>query len=80
MSASSSEVRSEIVAIRQWSMISRSENRPITVCVFPQSMATSMARYLPPTAVSGVMSKAMSSAGADCVITLVEIASAPASA
>ncbi len=75
MSASSSDVRSATVAMRQWSTIWRSANRPITVWVLPQSMATSTVQPSPV-----AMSKPMSSAGADCVMTLVEIASAPVSA
>ena len=52
----------------------------MTVWVLPQSMARSMASHLPWLRHPTSMSKAMSSAGADCVITLVEITSAPASA
>src|SRR3954454_15840794 len=44
MSASSSEVRSASVAMRQWSTRSLPRNSPTTVCVFPASMASSIGR------------------------------------
>ena len=43
MSASSSEVRSATVAMRQWSTSSASRNSPTTVCVFPASIVNNMA-------------------------------------
>src|SRR3954452_8466531 len=46
MSASSSDVRSAAVAMRQWSTSSRSEKSPMTVWVLPQSMANSMSLRL----------------------------------
>src|SRR5690348_16856908 len=42
INASSSEVRSSPVAMRQWSASSLLLNRPTTVCVFPTSMASSI--------------------------------------
>src|SRR2546421_10954060 len=46
-SASSSAVRSPIVAIRQWCERSVPWNSPSTVCVFPTSMASSTSGSFP---------------------------------
>src|SRR3954462_7530751 len=46
MSASSSEVRSDAVAMRQWSTSSWSLKSPMTVWVLPQSIANSMSGLL----------------------------------
>src|SRR4051794_16131504 len=48
ISASSSEVRSAAVAMRQWSTSSWSLKSPMTVWVLPQSMASSMSALLQP--------------------------------
>ena len=73
MSASSSAVRSTTVAMRQWSTSSLPSKRPMTVWVFPVSMQSSIATR-------ARTSSPMSSAGADCVIALVDTMSTPASA
>ena len=46
MSASSSEVRSATVAMRQWSTSSASRKSPTTVWVFPASIVNSIGRLL----------------------------------
>ena len=46
MSASSSAVRSATDAMRQWSASFVSSKSPMTVCVFPVSMHSSMGAYL----------------------------------
>src|SRR5262249_41139041 len=74
ISANSSSVRSATVAMRQWSASSCPLNKPITVCVLPASIASSTGQASPS------MSRPRSSAGADCVIALVEIRSGPAAA
>src|SRR3954452_9588559 len=48
ISASSSEVRSAAVAMRQWSTSSWSEKSPMTVWVLQKSMASSMSALLRP--------------------------------
>src|SRR6476660_2986743 len=48
ISASSSDVRSAAVAMRQWSTSSWSLKSPMTVWVLPQSMASSMSALLLP--------------------------------
>src|SRR5215510_2122365 len=53
ISASSSDVRSAAVAMRQWSTSSWPENSPMTVWVLPQSMVSST-RYLARSLLAGV--------------------------